>query len=315
MRQALILILAALLTACGTNTASTTEANTNNLRVVATFSILGDLVQNVGGEHITLHTLVGPGGDAHTFDPSPADSVALVEAKLIIENGLAFEPWLDDLYSASGSQAKRIVATANVTPLPAEDEHADEDDDHDEADHDHGEYDPHVWSDVANTMRMVETIRDALVEADPEHAADYRANAERYLAELQKLDDEIVAQTNTLPPERRKLVTAHDTMRYFANRYGYEIVGTALGSLSTETADPSAGELVALVEQIKAANVPAIFAENVQSARLMERIAQEAGVKIAPTLYSDALGESDSEGATYLAMIRYNITTIVTVLK
>jgi zinc/manganese transport system substrate-binding protein len=305
--------------------APTPELAAEKLDIVATFSILGDLVQNVGGDRIALHTLVGPGGDAHTFEPSPADSVALVEADLIFENGLAFEPWLDDLYTSSGSQATRVVVTGQVEPIKAEegDEHAEEADEHTEEDehaeegdeHGHGEFDPHVWSDAGNTILVVETVRDALAKADPANADAYKANAEQYLAQLKTLDDFIVAETNKLPQERRKLVTSHDTFGYFAKRYGYEIVGTALGSVSTETADPSAGELAELIEQIKTAGVSAIFAENIENSGLMNQLASEAGVTLGPTLYTDALGEPGSDGDTYLKMMRYNSTAIVTALS
>ncbi|MFL5804108.1 MAG: metal ABC transporter substrate-binding protein [Roseiflexaceae bacterium] len=302
-----LLALLALLSACGgadTATPAAAPAATaaaKKLDLVASFSILGDLIQNVGGDRVAVRMLVGPGGDAHTFEPSPADGVALAEADLVFENGLGFEPWLDDLYTSSGSQAPRVVVTERIEPIKIE------------AGSEHGEFDPHVWSDAGNAMRMVEAIRDALVKADPAGAAVYKANAEQYLAEIKILDDFIVAETNKLPQERRKLVTSHDTFGYFATRYGYEIIGTALGS-TTETADPSAGAIVALVEQIKAAGVPAIFAENIQNPGLMDRIASEAGVKIGPTLYTDALGEPGSHGDTYLKMMRYNVTSIVTAL-
>ncbi len=312
-----LLALLMLLNACGGETAAPAAGPTaapaaGKLDVVATFSILGDLVQNVGGDRVALHTLVGAGGDAHTFDPSPADSVALVEADLIVENGLGFEPWLDDLYSSSGSQATRAVVTGQVVPIKAEEgeEHAEEHEEHAEE----GEFDPHIWSDVGNAVLVVEAIRDALAKADPANADVYKANAEQYLAQLKTLDELIVAETNKLPQERRKLVTSHDTFGYFAKRYGYEIVGTALGSVSTEAADPSAGELAGLIEQIKAAGVPAIFAENIENSDLMDRIAAEAGVALGPTLYTDALGQPGSDGDTYLKMMRYNITTIVTAL-
>jgi zinc/manganese transport system substrate-binding protein len=293
------------------------------LKVVATFSILGDLVANVGGDRITLRTLVGPGGDAHTFEPSPEDGVALAEAALIFENGVGFEPWLDKLYSASGSRARRVVVTEKIAPLPVGtgDEHAHaEEQGHDgevAGEHgagEHGEFDPHVWHDVANAMLMVETIRDALVQADPANADVYRTNAETYLAELKELDAFIVAQTQALPQARRKLVTSHDTFAYFARRYGFEIVGTALGAATTEAADPSAGEIARLVEEIRAAGMPVIFAENVHNPGLMERIAAEAGVKLGPTLYTDALGAPGSDGETYLKLMRYNVTTLVTAL-
>jgi ABC-type Zn uptake system ZnuABC Zn-binding protein ZnuA len=288
---------------------ASTTAGGNKLSVVATFSILGDLVQNVGGDRVTIRTLVGPGGDAHTFEPSPADGVALSEASLIFESGLGFEPWLDELYVSSGSKAERVVVTERVEPINAAEgaEHAEGQPSEPE------EFDPHVWGDAGNAIRMVESIRDALARADASNAGVYQANAERYLAELKALDDFIVAETSKLPPQRRKLVTTHDTFGYFAKRYGYEILGTALGS-STEAADPSAGELAKLIAGIEAAGVPAIFAENVQNPGLMERIASEAGVKLGPTLYTDALGEPGSDGDTYLKMMRYNITTIVSAL-
>ena len=302
---------------------ATPPGTAGRLKVVATFSILGDLVANVGGDRVALRTLVGPGGDAHTFEPSPEDGVALAEAALIFENGLGFEPWLDKLYTASGSRARRVVVTEKIAPLPVgpgdEHAHAEEQAHNGEAsgEHgagEHGEFDPHVWHDVANAMLMVETIRDALVQADPANADVYRTNAETYLAELKELDAFIVEQTQALPQARRKLVTSHDTFAYFARRYGFEIVGTALGAATTETADPSAGELARLVEEIRAAGVPVIFAENVHNPGVMERIAAEAGVKLGPMLYTDALGEPGSDGETYLKLMRYNVTTLVTAL-
>lgn len=446
-------------------TAPATDAP-ERLAVVATYSILGDLVNNVAGDAIDLTVLVGPGGDAHTYQPTPLDSAALAQADLLVENGLEFESWIEDLYTASGSQAARVLASAKITPLPAAEEHghsAEEGhseehghsdalahacghfddnptavtaapdqnaasvaipDDHtrydialsggqgfvaisrdadaevnfylgvdtpfvllrngapltveavtpiaegcdavkmvytydlapgdytvqfgpgavdsvtlvwetggehshgdaghsdeekdaaheDEHGHSHGEFDPHIWHDPNNAKLMVEVIRDALVSADPANAAVYQANAAAYLGELTELDAFITAEVAKLPAERRKLVTTHDTFGYFAERYGFEVVGTALGSVSTEAADPSAGALADLVLQIRAAGVPAIFAENIANPTLMETIAREAGVQLAPTLYTDALGEPGSAGATYIEMVRANVTTIVTAL-
>jgi zinc/manganese transport system substrate-binding protein len=300
--------------------ASSDRPASPRLTVIATHSILGDLAHNVGGDKIELHTLVGPVSDAHTFDPSPADSVSLAQANLLFENGLNFEGWLDTLYTASRSQATRVVVTTGIKPLSTADH-----DEYGEADqpaanqeehgHDDGEFDPHVWHDVSNVITMVETIRDALVKADPANAPTYMSNADTYLAELRELDSWIQQQVESLPPERRKLVTSHDTFGYFARRYGFEVVGSALGSNSTEAADPSAGELAHLVEAIKQANVPAIFTENVQNSGVTEQIAAEAGVKLAPTLYTDALGEPGSAGDSYLKLMRYNVTTIVTALQ
>jgi zinc/manganese transport system substrate-binding protein len=321
------------------------------LTLIATFSVLGDLVQNVAGDAATVRTLVGPGGDAHVYEPAPSDSAALAEADLLFENGLEFEPWLDDMYSASGSQATRVVVTEQVTPLAvaegeghghsdeahsdeahsdeahsdeahsdeahSDEAHSDEahsDEAHSDEAHSHGEYDPHVWNDPNNAVLMVETIRDALVAADSANAATYEANASAYIAQLQELDTFIKQETDQLPAEQRKLVTTHDTFGYFAERYGYEVVGTALGSVSTEVADPAAGEVAELITEIREAGVPAIFAESSNNAQLMERIAQEADVTLAPELYPESLSEEGGPAATYLDMVRYNVTTIVTAL-
>jgi zinc/manganese transport system substrate-binding protein len=322
-----LLGLAGWLMACDvttTNSLPPAEASSGKLKVVATFSILGDLVQNVGGAKIDLHILVGPGGDTHTFEPSPNDSVALVEAQLIFENGLGFETWLDDLYTASGSQAPRVVVTEGLEPIAiaegGHEEHSEHvaEREHEESvegnEHHHGEFDPHVWYDVTNVIHEVETIRDALVAADPTNTKTYRANAEAYLARLKELDTWIIAEVEKLPEDRRKLVTSHDTFNYFAKRYGFEVVGSGLGS-TTEASDPSAAEVVSLVEEIKGAGVSAIFAENVSNPKLMEQIAGEAGVTLGPELYTDALGQPGSAGDTYLKMMRYNVTALVTALS
>jgi ABC-type Zn uptake system ZnuABC Zn-binding protein ZnuA len=232
----------------------------------------------------------------------------LARAAVLIENGLGFEPWLDDLYTASGSQAVRVVATAGIATRNTGEVSADE------RARRSSEVDPHVWHDVGNVLIMVNTIANGLAGADPAHAAVYRQNAERYLTELKELDAFVQLQVGRLPPERRKLVTSHDTFGYFAARYGFEIVGTALGASSTEVADPSAAQVAELVTRIKAAGVPAIFAENVSNPGLIDTIAREAGVAIGPPLYTDALGESGSPASTYIDMMRYNVTTIVTAL-
>ncbi|MBI3242761.1 MAG: zinc ABC transporter substrate-binding protein [Chloroflexi bacterium] len=294
-------LLSFLFAACGNPLG---EPASGKLNVIATYSILGDLAQNVGGDKVDARTLVGPDGDAHTFAPSPADGAALIGATVVFENGLEFEPWLDDLYASSDSKATRVVVTDGIEPRMTPEEPG----------HSLGESDPHVWHSVANVIHMTRNIRDALAGADPANAATYAANAEAYIAKLQELDTWIFEQVKTLPEARRKLVTSHDTFGYFAERYGFEIVGAALESASTETADPSASDLAALVDEIKAVGVPAIFAENVHNPKLMAQVAAEAGVTLAPQLYTDALGRPGSDGSTYLDMMRYNVITIVTEL-
>ena len=294
----LAILLSLVAAAC---VAPPTRVPTGKLKVVATFSVLGDLVQNVGGDKIELHTLVAPGVDTHTFEPSPADNRTLAEASLVFENGLGFETWLDDLYTSSGSKAERVAVSDGIEPLKVEGD-------------DRSEFDPHVWHSAANAIQMTRNIRDALAKADPANASAYQANAETYIAQLQELDSWILNEVKSLPEARRKLVTTHDTFGYFADRYGFEITGTVLPS-STEGASPSAQEVAALVETVKAAGAPVVFAENVSSNTLLRQIADEAGITVVASLYTDALGPTGSDGDTYLKMMRYNVTTIVSELN
>jgi zinc/manganese transport system substrate-binding protein len=285
------------------------------LKVVVTFSILADWVQNVGGEHVEVATIVPAGGDAHTFDPDPSQVASIADADVIFAIGPNFEPWLEDMIASSGSSATYVEVSTGITLL--DDAHAGEgEEDHaDEEVHDHGDADPHIWGNVANAITAAETIRASLAEADDANADAYQANADAYTEQLTGLDASIREKVATIPEEKRKLVTTHDTFRYYADAYGFEILGTALGSVSTEAGDPSAQDIAALVESIEAAGVPAIFAENVVNPALMQSIADEAGVTLAPTLYTDALGEEGSPGDTYIGMMTYNTDTIVAALS
>jgi len=286
------------------------EKRPGRVRVVATYSVLGDLVKNVAGDIAEVVTLVGPDGDAHTFEPTPKDGVALAEADLIFENGIGFETWLDKLHSSSASKARRVVVTEGLKLRQSECRH-----DHKPGEKHEHEDDPHVWHDVGNAIHMVGAIRDRLAEADPPNADRYRANAAAYLDRLTALDAWVVEKVATLPKGKRQLVTSHDTFGYFAERHGFEVVGSALESVSTEASDPSPATFAKLIESVRAAKVPAIFAENVHNPKLMDRLAKEAGVRLAPPLFTDALGKPGSEGDTYEKMIRYNVATIVDALK
>lgn len=288
------------------------------LEVVATFSILEDLVKNIGGDLVEVTTLVGRDSDAHEYEPTPRDSVVIADATIVFENGLAFETWLDDLYTASGSSASRVRVTEGIVPRAmsefGEHGHEEHTEGKDHAD-EHGESDPHVWHNPQLVLRMVDNIATALAEADPANEATYLANAERYKAELEQLDKDIQAEVEKLPADKRKLITSHDSLGYFAYRYGFEVIGAVIPSVTTESSDANAGELAKLVDTIKGSSVPAIFVENITNAELVERVASSAGVRVAPALYTDALGEESSEGATYLDMMRYNAQTIVTALN
>jgi zinc/manganese transport system substrate-binding protein len=297
------------------SSAATPQSRADRPRVVATFSILADVVANVAGEHVDLYTLVGRDGDVHTFEPTPADGRRLSDAVLVFENGLYYEAWLDSLYRATGSSARRVAVTDGLPVLHAdEDEHEDEDshadEDEQEDGHGHSDDDPHMWQDVARVIHMTTLIRDALAEVDPARAESYRANAAAYIAQLQALDSWILESVALIPEQRRKIVTPHNTFAYFADRYGFQVAGTALSSSSTE-AQPSAGHMAALVEEIRHQAVPVIFPENLGNQQLMQRLAAEAGVALGPPLYTDALGLPGSGADSYLDLMRHNVSALV----
>jgi ABC-type Zn uptake system ZnuABC Zn-binding protein ZnuA len=309
------IVLAIFLGISGCSPASHSDKNS----AVVTFSVLGDFVHNVAGDHMEVVTLVGPDKDTHTFEPTPEDCVKLANAKIIFENGAGFEPWFGKICESSRTKAHRVTTTKGLKLIKA-DEEGDHDHKHGSDGHHHEgddeDNDPHVWHDVNNAKHMVEVIRDALVECDPDHAADYKANSATYLKELEDLDNWVLCEVNTLQPKDcRKLVTNHDTFGYFAKRYEFEIVGSLLGSVSTEAADPSGAAFKDLVQKMKDTKVRAIFAENVENSKIIARLAEEAGVKLAPPLYTDALGKPGTEGETYIKMMRYNVKTIVSNLK
>lgn len=302
VRLGAVVMAVALLAACG-NTATPNPASTSHkIKVIATFSVVGDFVQNVAGDKVELKTLVGLGNDVHEFEPSPSDAQGLIDANVIIENGLGLEMWLDKLYQASGSKATRLVASRDIPTRKLTEEGGKE------------EMDPHVWQNVTNAITMVQNIRDGLVQADPPNAQTYQANAAAYITQLKALDDDIVAEVAKLPADSRKLVTSHDALGYFADRYGFKIIGNLLGTVATASGDPSAKDFAQLVNDIKAAGVKAVFVESVTNPATMERLAQEAGVKIGPELYTDSLGAQGSAGTTYLKAMQYNITSIVSAL-
>lgn len=280
----------------------------DRLRAVASFSILADWVRNVGGEITDVASIVPADGDTHTFDPNPATVAEIADARVIFAIGAGFEGWLGRIVTASGTDAPLIEVSEGLHLIAGDEDH---DHGHDD---DHGDHDPHIWGDVANAIASVGTIREALTHADSDEAGVFRKNADAYIAELETLDAWIRAQVATLPADRRKLVTSHDTFGYYARAYGFEIIGTALGSFSTEMGDPSARDIARLIDEIKASGVPAIFSENIVNPALMQSIANEAGVTLAPPLYSDALGQPGSDGDTYIHMMEYNTRTIVDAL-
>ena len=265
------------------------------LNVVASFSILGDFAKNVGGERVSVTTLVGPNGDVHVYTPAPADAQKIANAKIVIFNGLGLEGWLPRLVQSAGSRATMITASQGITPRRLG-----------------SDADPHAWQSVANAKIYVADIRDALVAADPADAQVFRTNADAYLAKLDALDREVREAIAQIPPERRKVISTHHAFGYFASAYGVEFIAP-LG-VSTES-EASARDIAGIITQIKTSKIPAVFLENISDPRLMRRIATETGARIGGTLYSDSLTGEKGEAPTYIDMVRHNIKALTSALS
>uniref|UniRef100_Q07H72 Periplasmic solute binding protein n=1 Tax=Rhodopseudomonas palustris (strain BisA53) TaxID=316055 RepID=Q07H72_RHOP5 len=282
--------------------------------VVASFSILADFTRNVAGDRARVTALVGPGGDAHVYTPSPADAKKVSDAKLVIVNGLGFEGWLPRLVKSSGGKASVVEATKGIKPREAEEEadshgHGKEKGKDKGHGHSHGDehVDPHAWQSVANAKIYVGNIRDALIAADPDGSETYRANAEAYLAKLGSLESDVGQAVAQIPAKRRKVISTHDAFGYFAGAYGVAFI--APQGVSTES-EASAKDVARIIKQIKAEKIPAVFMENISDPRLIRRIAAETGAKVGGTLYSDSLTAENGEAPTYIEMVRHNIKAL-----
>ena len=292
------------------------------IQAVATFSILGDMVSRIGGEHVAVTTLVGPGGDAHVYRPTPTAARAVSQAHVLIINGLDFEGWLDRLIEASDFGGVRVVATAGIEPIAVDDagevdqdhdlDHgADEPaEDHDEEhhDHDHGALDPHAWQSLRHAVAYVDNITAALAKADPDNAGAFYRNRAAYVAEIEALDAEFRALFADLPPGSRTIVTSHDAFRYFGHEYGLAFI--APQGLSTAS-EASAKDVASLIELIRDQGIRAVFTENVADPRLLKRIADETDAAVGGTLYPGALSGPDGPAPTYLDMMRHNARTLL----
>ncbi len=344
-RNALVISAAAILV-LSLNGPATAQSD-KPVPVVATFSILGDMVKRIGGDRVAVKALVGPNGDTHVFQPTPADARAVREAQILVVNGLQFEGWLDRLIDASDFRGVRVVATRGIKPIAYEHEEGDAHDhhghtghakgdahddhgqgngdhahkgktghdEHAEGDahkgHDHGAFDPHAWQSLRNAATYVDNITAALASADPPNASLFYRNREAYLAEIAALDSEIRETVAKLPSGSRTVVTSHDAFQYFGRDYGLEFV--APQGLSTES-EASAKDVVRLVRQIRDGGIRAVFVENIGDPRLLKRIADETGAVIGGTLYPGALSGPAGPASTYLDMIRHNAMTLVQAL-
>lgn len=264
------------------------------LNVVASFSILGDFVRNVGGDRVNVTTLVGADGDVHVYTAAPADAKRVAEAKLVIVNGLGLEGWLPRLVQSSGSKAQVVTASAGIVPLKLG-----------------SAADPHAWQSVPNAKVYVTDIANALAAAAPDDADLFRAQAKAYLEKLETLDREVREAIARIPPDRRKVISTHDAFGYFSAEYGIQFIAP-LG-VSTET-EPSARDIAGIIGQIKAQKIPAVFLENISDDRLIRRIAAETGAKVGGTLISDGLTGEKGPAPTYIDMVRHNIKALTSAL-
>jgi zinc/manganese transport system substrate-binding protein len=262
----------------------------SRLNVVASFSILGDLVSNVGGDRVSVTTLVGPNGDVHVYTPAPADAKKVADAKLLVINGLGLEGWLPRLLQASGSKAPIVTATRGIAPLRLG-----------------SDADPHAWQSVVNAKIYVANIRDALVAADPADAEVFRKQAQAYLAKLDALDREVRQAIAKIPQGHRKVISTHNAFGYFASAYGIDFI--APEGVSTES-EASARDIADIITEVRRQKIPAVFLENISDPRLMRRIAAETGASIGGTLYSDSLTGEKGDAPTYIDMVRHNIRTL-----
>lgn len=285
--------------------------SSERLPVVASFSILGDVVGEVGGEHVTIKTIVGPGGDAHVYQPTPADAAAISKAAVVFVNGLSFEGWFDRLIKSSGYDGPIVKATKGIKTLKS-DEH-DEKAHHKHAHgkhkggkdhhHHHGEYDPHAWQSVSNVIIYAMNVRDGLCRADSANCDTYTRNAAAYTGKLEALDAEIRSLLNSVPAKNRKIITSHNAFGYFADAYNITILAPQGFSTHSEA---SARDVANLIDQIRKDGVQALFVENISDPRLMEQIARETGARLGGELYSDALSKPAGPASTYIEMMRHN---------
>jgi zinc/manganese transport system substrate-binding protein len=267
--------------------------------VVASFSILGDLVQVVGGDRVKVTTLVGFDADAHSFEPKPADARAVLKARLFVINGLNFEPWAEKLAKSAVYPGATVVASRGVKPLQME-----------EAGHNHGhqDADPHAWQNPNNVVLYVQNIAAGLAKVDPAGASSYQANAARYGALLKDFDAQARAQFAAVPKAKRKVITSHDAFGYFAAHYQIQFL--APEGVNAD-ATPSAKHVAELIRQMKREKIRAVFVENMSNPKLIAQLSKDAGATLGGTLYSDALSGPAEPGSSYLKMMQHNVTQLL----
>lgn len=280
------------------------------LPVVTSFSILGDIVKQVGGNRVSVDTIVGPDQDSHVYEVTPNDLKKVMKSKLVVVNGLGLEGWMPRMMSATNYKGEVLVASNGIEVRKVEEEHdAASEEKHD---HDHGELDPHVWQNPLNVIVYVKNIETELAKLDPAGAETYHKNGDAYINQLKELDQWVVQQFAQIPEKKRVIITSHDAFNYFGERYGVRVLAAQGVS---EDSEPSAKGVAELIRQIKAEKIKAVFVENMNSPRLVQQISKEAGVKLGGELYADALSPAKGDAPTYLKMIQYNVKQLVREMK
>jgi len=289
--RALIAVLAAVLCAAFLAACATDDGDpggSSGTTAVATTSQVGDLARAVAGDRAGVRQILRPNSDPHEYEPRPSDVRAVAAADVVLRSGGDLDAWLDGVLENAGSDAKVVTLLDVMTPR-----------------RDRGGVDPHWWQDARNAIRAVHAIRDALVRADPAGRPAYSANATGYIDRLRTLDRAIAACMDAIPAARRRLVTDHDALGYYADRYEIDVVGTVIPALSTQ-AQASAGEVARLVRTIRDSGVTTIFPEGSANPKLTRAIAGDAGARVGPALYADTLGPAGSVGETYIGALRFN---------
>lgn len=290
-------LLSALLNACS----PTPSLKTDEVRVLATESFLGDVAQNIAGERLKIEILLQPGMDAHGFEPTPQDLAKIAQSSVLIVNGLGYETWLKKTLENVGSQQLVVTASSGITP------NADPSGEHKDGD-------PHLWMNPLNVVRYAENIRDGLTQADPAGKDVYAKNTEAYIAKLKDLHEWALDAVSEIPVEKRLLVTNHDALGYLAQAYAFTVVGAVIPSVTTGSA-PSARQMSALIETIKHSGAKAIFLDIGENDDLAQQIADETKLKVVTDLYVESLSAASGPAPTYLAMIKYDLSQIVSALK
>src|SRR5687768_11069309 len=295
----ILTITAFSLTACGGNSSSPEASGTTAPVVLTSATFLADITRNVAGERLAVESLLPAGADPHSYQPTPRDVTKIVQSKLLIINGAEYEHFLEPLLENAEGEREVVEASAGLSPRT-------------DAGNEHG-VDPHLWLDPNNVVTYVENIREALTHFDPDGAALYQSNADVYVAQLKDLDVWIKEQVSQIAPEKRLLVTNHEALGYFADRYGFTVIGAIVPGVSSD-ASASAQQMAALIDQIKASGAPAIFLDEVENPALAQQIADETGVKIVEDLHLESLTDGPP-AATYIDMMKHNVTQIVDALK